>query len=444
MKEDWLDNSLGDKLDGYESPLDLENAWESFQAKREAPKKKNRFFFLWILLGVITIGLGGSYLLLNDTTSDALTETIIEEDNSKTSSSTLVETEKTNSNNNTFTSNENRSNATENISYENQNASVRREANSPSSKVGDQILDPAITHFAPEEKQADALILPVQNEEEGNIETETIDANNELEDFAITFLPSLKSNALELPLQSKVEILNASFSDLGKKTIIKSKSLSISPFHFGIVAGYGLRSKGKVLSNEKPLDVISTNLFLEKRIFSDRLYLKTGINFDLFVNKVETSTETDLTQLENNQLIAVNHFQDGTIQEVFGVGKIQTIEKTTTKNFNRYRLISVPLILGYDVVSSNRIILQVEGGMARSIFGNHSGKDFDLVDSDFEHQGVWQGLYGLNLNYNLGRNLNIFSSVKGNYHLNKIGKSEQLEMEKFRFHQVQIGLRFKL
>ena len=24
MKEDWLDNSLGDKLDGYESPLDLE------------------------------------------------------------------------------------------------------------------------------------------------------------------------------------------------------------------------------------------------------------------------------------------------------------------------------------------------------------------------------------------------------------------------------------
>ena len=45
MKEDWLDNSLGDKLDGYESPLDLENAWESFQAKREAPKRKIDFSF---------------------------------------------------------------------------------------------------------------------------------------------------------------------------------------------------------------------------------------------------------------------------------------------------------------------------------------------------------------------------------------------------------------
>ncbi len=473
MKQDWLDNSLGDKLDGYDSPMDLENAWEALQAKRQAPekKKKNRFFFIWILFGLVTIGLGGSYFLLNNATDNPITKTSTEVKNAKIvlektnpASSTLLQTEKTNSNNttdNTFTNKEEQSLttnknyenlglATKNKSYENQNTSNQKEtspivaSNIHFPKKGNNDLTPSIRKVDFTETDVLNLVLPFQNEEENKEVLDQTDARNEVEPITISLLPSLEVNYLASPQLIKMERLNASISAFDDKEIINPKSASSSPIHLGIVAGYGIRSKGKVLSTENPLDVISTNLFLEKRLFTDRLYLKTGINFDQFVNRIETTTEVDLTETLDNQLITVNHFQNGTTQEIFGTAKVQTIKKTSTKNFNRYRLISVPLILGFDMISSKRASIQLEGGVARSIFGFHSGTDFDLIESDFEKQGVWQGLYGLNLNYNLGRNLNIFSSVKGNYHLNTIGKSDQLKMEKFRFYQIQLGLRFKL
>lgn len=466
MKQDWLDKGLDDKLGDYDAPMDLENAWESFQTRRQAPpRKKNRFFFFWIIFGLLTIGVGGSYLFFNNKTDNTHTNTITElEHNQKNenqvsgktemSSFTLSNSENINlqnSNINTATETKTILNKTKNKSFENQNYSNSKNAktnvNSTTlfSDVKNNDVDNIITSDSNldfSKKTNKNFIFPKENKEEekNSIVIDSASYQKGIQPIATLFLPSLETNLLNLSPQEEYEILDASYAVL---PVVNSFTSAV-PNYFGIVGGYGIHSKGQVLPQENSLDAITVNAFYEHRFGNSNWYFKTGVNYNQFIKKLERTSEQSFTQEQNDQLITVNHFQNGTTQNVFGMAEVKKVERTTSKNFNRYRLISIPLMLGYDLISINRASLQLEAGVARSILAFHSGKDFDLVDSNFEKQGVWQGVYGLNFNIKTGTRTNIFTSLRGNYHFNKIGKSDQLDIEKFRLHQVQIGLRFKL
>ncbi len=466
MIQDWLDKNLGDKLDNYDSPMDLENAWESLQAKRQAPKKKNRFFFFWVIFGLIAIGAVGSYFLLNNISENnynAEANLITETDNisknenphfekTELSSPTLSNAKNVNQHNadtNIATETKTILNTSKNITVESQDITTQKETksivntNTPFPKTKNNNVITSNTNSSFPKKPNANFIFPKQNKIENIVASDSTIFPKTVQPMAVRFLPSLEMSLLDLP-QNENSIL---------EIYTKQKPISYQPVpvriilsssYFGVTAGYGIRSRGKILSQENPLDVITINAFYEDRFGYSKLYFKTGITLDQFVNSIESTSEQLLSQPRDNQLIAVNHFQNGTTEDVFGTAEVSEIEKTFSKNYNRYQLISIPIILGYDVISSNTASLQIEGGIARSIFGFHSGKYFDLVDSDFEKRGVWQGIYGLNFNFRTSSRSNIFTSLKGNYHFNTIGKSDQLDIEKFRFHQIQVGLRFKL
>ena len=466
MKDDWLNKKLEEKLDNYDSPMDLENAWESLQAKRQPPKKKNRFFFFWVIFGLLTMGVGGSYFFLNNE-ADNIANVIQEADHfSKNQNSHFEKTEsssptpsiskKTNQNNaDAIVSTETKTiqNTSKNITHKNQNYSDQKETktklkeNVSFSKTKNNKVNTSIANLDFPKKSMPNLIFPKQDNQESNISIDSIVPQKTTQPIAVLFLPSLEMSLVNLSQKESYEKLNASYSGFYSSQLTEPRiaPVSIYPDKYLIISvGYGIRSKGKVLTGENPLDIISVNALYEKHFLNKRIYLKTGINFDQFVNKTKSTTQQNLTESRDNQLIAVNHYQNGTIENVFGTTNVSEIEMTTEKNFNKYRLISIPIIIGYDILSSYRSNLQIEAGFARSIFEFHSGKYFDLVDSDFKKRGVWQGVYGLNFNFKTSSRTNIFTSVKGNYHFNKIGKSDQLDMEKFRFHQIQFGLRFKL
>ncbi|MFK7771698.1 MAG: hypothetical protein AB8F94_06150 [Saprospiraceae bacterium] len=467
MKQDWLDNNLDDKLGDYDSPMDLENAWELLQAKRQPPKKKKNFLFFWMLFGFLTIGVTGSYFLLNNETDNNYNNVITEtEVSSKTESQPLEETvstspilpdsRNTNQNNiddNIITETKTIQNASKNKSYENQNYSNSKETksgiekNTPFSKTKNNNVITSDENLGFPKKSTIGLISPKENETDkavkNTIQIDSAISQKEVQPIAVLFLPSLETSLLKFSQEENYEILDVSYYSI---PTVYPPSTS-TPNYFGIVAGYGIQTKGQVLPEESSLDAVTVNAFYEYRFGRSKWFFKTGINYDQFVKKLETTTEQSFSEEVDNQLITVNHFQDGSTQDVFGVADVAKIEKTSSKNFNRYRLISIPMTVGYDLISLNRASLQIEGGMARSILGFHSGKDFDMIESDFKKQGVWQGLYGLNLNVKTGARTNIFTSLKGNYHFNKIGQSEQLDqldLEKFRIHQIQVGLRFKL
>lgn len=465
MKNDWLNKNLEEKLGEYDSPLDIENAWESLQNKRQ-PKKKNRFFFFWIFSGLMTIGVAGSYFLLNDK-SDNNTITKLENnleevnqpfENIETPYSTLPNSE----NNSQLHSDKNITSETKTIFNKNKNLENHNYSNSKNNQLDEnsntsfsEVINNAVvntitpnSNLVFSKKTNDNFIVPNQNEEKGNEKikslVDSIISPKEKTPMAVIFLPNLKMSLLELPSHENFDILNLNSS---KKYTQQVLDPVLIPFHpkkyLHLNVGYGVRSTGKILTNEKPLDILSFNILYEKYFPHKNVYFKTGITFDQFVNSTEKISEQIVTAPHDNQLIEINHFQNGTTENVFGITDISTIEKTNEKNYNRYRLVSIPIIIGYDIFS-HRSNIQIEAGFARSILGIHSGKYFDLVDSDFEKQRVWQGLYGLNFNFRTGSRINIFSSLKGNYHFNKMGKSDQLDMEKFRFHQVQIGLRLEL
>ena len=305
MKDDWLNKNLEEKLDGYDSPMDLENAWESLQTKRQEPKKKNRIFFFWMILGFASIGFGGSYFLSNNST---LTENSNEENNqvhvlekTKIVPPTLSQFEKTNSNNatdKTFTSIENQNNTSENINYENQNVSDQEiikstlDSKTSFSKTGNNNLNPPNTNFdLPENSKTDLIFLN-QNEVKNDREKDSTNPENENQQIAISFLPGLEMSLLEL-----LEVKPKSFSNL---LFSKNDKLDTSTFLVGCIpsrsylnisAGYGIRSKGKVLDDENLLDVISLNALYEKRIMNRKTYFKTGISFDQFVNSIQKTIE---------------------------------------------------------------------------------------------------------------------------------------------------------
>ncbi|MFK8009326.1 MAG: hypothetical protein AB8H03_23395 [Saprospiraceae bacterium] len=460
MKQEWLDKNLDDKLGDYDSPMDLESAWESLQAKREEPKKKkkNRFFFFWVIFGLFTIGVGGSHFFFNNGNDHTYINTIpkledkLENENQhfgkiEKASPTPLNSKNTtlqNVDKNITTKTKTIQNTRKNKSFENQNYSTPKNAktNVDANPLFSKTKNNAVSdvNLDSSEKSNENFISPNQDEANKAITIDSTIPQREVQPIAVLFLPSLEPNLLNLSRQENLEILNPSYAGI---PILYPPTAS-TPNYFGIAAGYGIHSKGQVLPQENSLDAITVNAFYEHRFGRTNWFFKTGINYDQFIKKMETTTELPFSEEDDDQLITVNHFKNGTVQNIYGVADVSKIEKTTSKNFNRYRLISIPMIMGYDLISLNRASLQVEGGIARSIFGFHSGKDFDLIDSDFEKRGVWQGLYGLNFNFRTGTRTNIFTSLKGNYHFNNIGKSDQLDMEKFRLQQIQIGLKFRL
>lgn len=70
MKKDWFEKGLNDKLEGFESELDLNEAWESFSVQRKKQKKKKRgFVFWWFAAAILTLCIVFSLLFTKENAS---------------------------------------------------------------------------------------------------------------------------------------------------------------------------------------------------------------------------------------------------------------------------------------------------------------------------------------------------------------------------------------
>jgi len=417
MKEDWLDKNLEDKFDGYESPMDLEKTWDAIQVRRQEPKKKNRFFYS---LGKISQLENHIVSITNSTKREHQS---LARKNSKTKNRVSISNVESTSTNNL--------NNNDKIIFA---KNTYLKSNSP------------ISYFSKNKNQKPRTNLEFPLVGKKEIESQTNGNHIQNTILPIATLPTLKKKYLKSTNANTQGFAFSTNFEMENKTACEVFKIGCipPPNYLTIYTGYGIRSTGKIFQEENPLDAISLGILFEKRFMKSKFYLKSGINFDQFVNSVEKSSELISVQSSDNQLILINQYQDGTTEEIYGMGEFTQIEKTTSKEFNRYQLVSVPLILGYDLYSNKKLTLQIEGGTARSIYTNYSGKIFDLADIDLEKKGVWQGLYGLNVNYRFQDGFQIFSSLKGNQHFNTFGKSSNLQIQKFRFHQTQIGLRIRL
>lgn len=451
MKEDWLDKRLGERFDDYDSPVDFEKSWEALQSKREEPKKKRRFFFFWFSTSILILGVVASYFIYSNNTAASneklvLTNPIADNQEIKNS---IENQSNTNLNNNEIVNHVIQGLTTEKDNESNNLIAFQKIGSEVKNR--DQFEAKEKSYLKSNQSRMSSLAKDIRlqktefnfSQKENSVFIQKLTEHSLRNKIPkVAYLPTLPFSFLKWNESKDLTLI----SNFIIQDEIKKEEVFVSPLYnyLTISAGYGIRTSGKIFPDEKPMDVISTNILFEKRFTDRKFYLKTGILFDQFINSLKDYNEVNYSEQRDNQLLVIDQFQNGMIQETYGMGEVTIIEKTKIEEFNRYRLISIPIIFGYDIFSNQKINLQIEVGGARSVLGNHSGRLIESLDNDFEKNNVWQGLYGLNFNYRIKKNIHLFSSVKGNYHFNTIGNSNGLNLEKLRFNQLQVGLRFRL
>ena len=457
MKENWLKDGLNDKLGDYGSPIDLEDAWKALEANRKPPKKKRKFLGWWFLGTILFISLGG--YLFNDEYLSSMNTSLQSEKIEKV----------------------NIQNITPNKSSKNQNITFSKEQESYTSSIDKTIHLQSNKSIVKEERlesihsKSPKSISPNNNTFTQNKYSPKQNSNtnpilfSEKEEL---IRPSEYKNSLSKSIARKI----SKTSDLSKSEVYlnllpeqekefdfeiqtdKNKIIQkfpklISPQFLGIESGYGFLSSGSIINEESNLDMVSVSLFYEK-YFKQNFYLKTGLTFDQFTNQLTSSNVKSYTEPTENQIIVINYYQDGTIENIYGMSDVAVKEETNFNLFNKYRFISIPVIFGWQSPTFKRNSIQIEGGISTSIFGKYSGNIVTndtneilgkLSELDLKKAGILKATYALQWNYSLLKNQNwvIFTKVQGNQHLNNISTSENLNVEKFKSHQLLMGFKYQ-
>ena len=452
MKKNWLENGLNDKLGDYGSPIDLEEAWKALEQQRKPEKKKRRFLGWWFFGLIFFIGMGGYFLMEKNNALSSISDSDINANipvafnntnnnvNQKSSHDKNLLVDNNVLNNKTLSEKTKHLHISKSDEIENKKAIKTKPAN----------VQHSITH--PQEQ------LIIQSTVSNQSRDVSINNEQRLSDNNFIVEPKTIASILQLPLVNTL-LLNSfeSVSLLEKcealqKVKIK-KSKSFYPKYISIASGYSPFSKGKILEEETSLDAISANLLYHKYL-SKNLYLSTGISFDQFTNRIETIDIQNYTELDNH-LIKTNEYLNGIVEETYGMVEVAVMEKTTFEVFNKYKFVSIPLILGLELSPSGKSSFQIEGGMSASILNQIDGKILatnsteifnDLNSLDLKKRGIVSGLFGMQWNYIPVKNKDwrLFLKYQGYFQLNKLSDAPDLNISQFNAHQFSMGIKYEL
>lgn len=463
MKDNWLETGLNDKFENFGSPIDLDEAWRALEEKRKPSRKKRRFLIWW--------GMGATLLICgyffldrhNDqlVTSPGIKRNMIVEFNTKTESSTFetnvnsINTEEV-LNNNSASTDINQLDILENDQFENIKIEKTKtiDGRQRSTEIGRSYPDNSVmsSFEKPESKDRESF---------GGKEKSAIEPLNDFGNIAS--IPSAKFiKEAELLFVNKLlhSILDEEPNlDLSNEPryfdeVITYYAKPRLPQLVGISSGYSFLSKGKTLQTERSLDAFSFNLFYQKNI-SKRLYLKSGIEWNRFVNKIELSTTKSYMENKDGQILVINIFQNGTEELLYGNADVEINETTNFELFNRYSFINIPLIFGMELFSTKRSSFQIESGLSVSIIGKYNGRFLagnssevltSLNSLELREIGLMNGLYAMQWNYapfERNENWEFFASYRGSFQLNNISNDKTLNVQKFRAQQIALGLQYQ-
>lgn len=476
MKENWLEQGLHDKLDHYESPIDLESAWEALEAERPAPKKKRRFL-IWWFWGLALLVSGSTYFLWEsihspnalEVSASLETVTAISENNlttkNKGNNSVLEETALLPPSNQKTPKqpvdraaiqktstivksqpNDAKTDTTNPNLTETQNKAINSISKTNLTPKAPHLIRPnTISNLDSSDKQSFNLLSIFNQVQKGTTSSKRkFRVTPQLYTLNLSSVETTATNSTE----NNLPLLPTSDSEIRTN----KKAVKI-PQYIGLESGFGLRAKGKTLTDEIPLDVFSIQLFYQKYL-SKKIYLKTGVAYQQFTNKLESDTTKRYTQLMDDQIILVNQYADGRTENVYGTAEVETIERTQYQIFNKYRFLSVPILFGVELFPFKKNSLQVESGFSATIFSQFDGRFLadsptttfnELATLDLKNTGLFHALLAVQWNVRPFNNSDwtLFLKYQGNLQLNDLSNSASLNIEKFHVQQLFMGLKYK-
>ena len=459
MRENWLEEGLRDKFEGFDSELNLEEAWGTLEQTRNAPNKR-RLGWLWIVTGSLLF-LGSSLAVFQLTTNETteITDAPVKAKVSNVISQKQKEVVDVNDVKETLVSDQISKSETPLSGTSSIKTSQRQQKDTPNRNT-QTTLSNNLVYDAPS-----SYPTTRQNNVTNQNNLTAVDQVNDSavstvgrqsaaltqSNLAINQITLLAGVSSKLQRDSK-QVLNHKIADfLLLDRVKKSKSI---PQFVGIDFGFSPVTNGQVLANEEALDGISASLFYKKHL-SRRFYLKTGLGLDRFMTKQEGSTENSFTSIEPDQIVERIIYQDGTIENVLGDGEVTTTESTTYQLYNSYQFVSIPVVAGFRIVDRDLTSIEVEGGMSTTISSQYDVKEYDpanggqvnqLADLNLRNTSVFSGLLAAQWNYHPKslKRLGLFMKVGTRFQLNDISTDESFNIDKFRSYQLGLGLQYRL
>ncbi len=450
-KDDWLKEKLVERFDAFDSGLDLDQAWQELEERRN-PKQKRRGFIYWIL-GIGFLG-GLMFTFWNkDNSAASLSETIqvVEENredleftNQKeillienTKEETVVVDESTERKNRiilkTQTQNTIGTQKKQNLELANTNLNERFSYLLNDINTGSIAATLNMT-------EANATTAKAKAEKEDIIIAETFAERNSV--FQEKKIPIVIGN---LGIQ-KVESLV--FSGDKKENLVPPaivRPLKISAGHsFGFNFAYGKHKRTmlaigedvtELIANrnlqESPLDAIELNIFYRKRM-PWTSYLEFGIGFMQTSYLFEDQTQTVSYNLLEDQITEVHNFPDGTQENILGsIFEKETVTRDS-KFYQNFRQLHLNTSLGKEIGINESTGLLFSAGLEYSLFSQIEGVSFanseilsygSLDKLGYKSEGVFAGLLGLGVYGRIGSANKIELSLAAKQSLNNYSKN---------------------
>lgn len=431
MKNEWFDQQFRDQYNLQSSPIDLDDAWSALEQRRKS--RKSSFVWRWTTLALmLMIAISGAIVFfhtgkeVNSVTRSIASDSAIKNkamDISRSESDASVSKEKSiglievepDQESITHTiaqrekhllSHEERSRESEFFTSKNTDKILsgktifnQQEQGFDNSKTNDLNNDLALENGYPnpieagineqEISQISERKSTIRDDESSTdkpskLHTEFVAENeNPAEVIAPSQLQGVSeiwqtNSSEDVVTEDQIIAHNESLDDVSRQPLITR----FPRWEIGVTVGYGTnkvslngKDSGAVdrrKSEEHPLDLMSiggdVRYYLTKKVF-----LQSGIYYAQFTDRREASWERTITIVDSNYLLERTILLDGTVEEIYGSAILQRIESSNEVIHNRYRMIQVPVAIGYSIPLSRHWLFNVQGGFGVNIWHHSSG-----------------------------------------------------------------------
>ena len=378
MKENWLKDELYRRLSQKESSSDLDQLWQELEAKRY-PRKKRRALWIWFI--PILFVLISSFFLIYEYKFEATALSM-----ASNAEKTLLETSKT--------ANEEHVKPNESFTIRNVNPVDKDEVASSTE---------FLRHHKTEKNQKTIQLEKneiADNQVKGEIKTELLsfnvfkDYNNRIDHFDSEFISistTKKEVERSISLVAKIghQILELkpplrSWSVLPKvitlTPISSSKTLDIKRHMIGFSGSFGTMSSNLLSTSMNTTGIFTKEYYNERnRIEKNQDYLDLALNYTYsFQNNVSIHTGVSYQQYTSKyQDMIVDNFTENIIDttEIYLSGgeivdvqlgeiPITTTTLSRTTNFIKYRMLRVPILIGYEMYFNDKVSISLATGIS--------------------------------------------------------------------------------
>ncbi len=448
MKRDLFDN-IGDKLNQYESPVDLEMEWDGILAKQEQSKRRS-LLFLFSAIAMILLLSGGCFFLTKNFQEHRLLDSKMasgskEEVVSKSTLNDLVKTDlDTEVNAEVEVEVEVEVEITEVKSIEDPKAFEPQKA-SPiySSRTNDQRV--------PSFSKSNLIAKEISRSNATDIKLErssSLKPISKLESIKID-LP-LVTRILN-PIPSNAKIKEEAVSKKRKFELFANAGMAITRQQFKAKNSTDKEFSDWRDTHEKSLETYvynaGVNIFLKEKSF-----LSIGGSYSIHFDRINFQYDAAKAFYFENVLLKRITYPGGKVTEIFGDTTIIGSKRITTTEYNKYRMLNLNASFGHYFYQKEKIRIGVTGGLSYNVSLKIEGKTYNsdapntaLVPLTGYKKAYGFGLLGgLELDYQLAKNLFLNIRPSMSYSLSTTTKKADLLDARFYRYGINAGLKFNL